>query len=80
MSAPSTLGGRRFAIALLVIACGMIARALEWIDGGQLVTLLRDAAAIYGLANVGGRTADAVKAAIAQRQAAAQASSAGGQT
>lgn len=60
-------GGRRFTMALLVVACAIGARAAGWIDGAQLVQLLRDALGIYGAANVGGRVADGVKAAIANR-------------
>lgn len=61
------LGGKRFALALLVVACGLGARALAWIDGAQLVDLLKYALGLYGAANIGGRATDAIRAAIAAR-------------
>lgn len=53
-------GGRRFTLALLVLATAIGARAASWIDGAQLMTLLRDILGIYGLANVGGRAVNAL--------------------
>lgn len=65
------VGGKRFALALLVLASAMIARALLWIDGAQLVELLKSTLGLYAAANVGGRVTDAIKTAIAARQASA---------
>lgn len=64
-------GGRRFLLAVAVLATAIAARWLLWIDGAQLVTTLRDVLGIYGLANVGARATEAVKAAIEARPAAA---------
>lgn len=53
-------GGRRFTLALLVLATAVGGRAMQWIDGAQFMSLLRDLLGIYGIANVGGRVVGAL--------------------
>jgi hypothetical protein len=61
-------GGRKFLIALVVIACAMLARAFSGISSEQLAELLKNVLLLFGAANVGGKLVDAAKAALARIQ------------